>query len=130
MVWLTRPYTKPVDDAVTSLANRSRVSKTDPRVAALDDGEARTVPRVGAPMIARLEADCDAANEGLAPLSSFLLPGGAEVAARLHLAATVTRRAERSAAGLPATAGQSPPRRPNPAGASGGPAPKPQPGWP
>jgi cob(I)alamin adenosyltransferase len=48
--------------------------------------------------VARLEAEIDAMNEALAPLTSFILPGGSEAAARLHLARTVTRRAERSAA--------------------------------
>ena len=36
-------------------------------------------------------------NEALAPLTSFILPGGSEAAARLHIARSVTRRAERSA---------------------------------
>jgi cob(I)alamin adenosyltransferase len=54
--------------------------------------------RVIASQVARLEAEIDAMNESLAPLSSFILPGGGEGAARLHLARTATRRAERSAA--------------------------------
>jgi cob(I)alamin adenosyltransferase len=53
--------------------------------------------RVTAAQVARLEADCDAANELLAPLKSFILPGGTEAAARLHVARTVCRRAEREA---------------------------------
>lgn len=44
----------------------------------------------------RLEREIDAVNEALEPLTSFVLPGGTELAARLHLARTVTRRAERS----------------------------------
>ena len=36
-----------------------------------------------------------AANEALAPLTSFVLPGGSALAAALHVARTVTRRAER-----------------------------------
>jgi cob(I)alamin adenosyltransferase len=43
-----------------------------------------------------LEAACDRYNEGLAPLRSFILPGGSVAAASLHVARTVTRRAERS----------------------------------
>ena len=43
----------------------------------------------------RLETDIDAFNSLLAPLESFILPGGSEPAARLHLARTITRRAER-----------------------------------
>ncbi|MGF1646638.1 MAG: cob(I)yrinic acid a,c-diamide adenosyltransferase [Kineosporiaceae bacterium] len=46
--------------------------------------------------VADLEAAIDAYNDGLAPLRSFVLPGGSPTAARLHTARTVTRRAERS----------------------------------
>lgn len=42
-----------------------------------------------------LEETLDAANGSLAPLSSFVLPGGSEGAALLHVARTVVRRAER-----------------------------------
>jgi cob(I)alamin adenosyltransferase len=45
--------------------------------------------------IERLEGDCDAANEDLPELKSFVLPGGSEEAARLHVARAVCRRAER-----------------------------------
>jgi cob(I)alamin adenosyltransferase len=44
-----------------------------------------------------LEADCDRFNAGLPELKSFVLPGGTETAARLHVARTVCRRAERVA---------------------------------
>ena len=44
----------------------------------------------------RLEREIDAVNEALEPLTSFVLPGGTELAARLHLARAITRRAERS----------------------------------
>ena len=43
----------------------------------------------------RLEREIDALNAELAPLRSFVLPGGTAVAANLHLARTVCRRAER-----------------------------------
>jgi cob(I)alamin adenosyltransferase len=43
----------------------------------------------------RLEAEIDRMNEGLAPLRSFVLPGGSPAAAALHLARTICRRAER-----------------------------------
>ncbi|MDE1468551.1 cob(I)yrinic acid a,c-diamide adenosyltransferase [Aurantiacibacter sp. D1-12] len=42
-----------------------------------------------------LEARIDAMNEGLEPLTSFVLPGGNEAAARLHVARACARRAER-----------------------------------
>jgi cob(I)alamin adenosyltransferase len=51
--------------------------------------------RIDQPAIDRLEADCDAANEPLEPLKSFILPGGSEQASRLHIARAVCRRAER-----------------------------------
>jgi cob(I)alamin adenosyltransferase len=44
----------------------------------------------------RLERDCDAFNEPLPALTSFVLPGGSELAARLFLARAVCRRAERA----------------------------------
>ena len=43
----------------------------------------------------RLESEIDAMNASLAPLDSFILPGGSPAAAHLHLARTVVRRAER-----------------------------------
>jgi len=50
--------------------------------------------RVTQQQVDRLETDCDAANETLPPLKSFVLPGGGEAAARLHVARTIARRAE------------------------------------
>ena len=47
--------------------------------------------------IDRLERDCDRFNEDLPALRSFILPGGTPGSALLHVARTVTRRAERSA---------------------------------
>ena len=45
----------------------------------------------------RLEAECDRFNAELPELTSFVLPGGGETAARLHVARTICRRAEREA---------------------------------
>ncbi|HYW64403.1 MAG TPA: cob(I)yrinic acid a,c-diamide adenosyltransferase [Bradyrhizobium sp.] len=45
--------------------------------------------------VERLERDIDALNAELAPLTSFVLPGGTPAAAHLHLARTICRRAER-----------------------------------
>jgi cob(I)alamin adenosyltransferase len=50
--------------------------------------------RVTAEMILQLERDCDELNAPLPELKSFVLPGGSETAARIHVARTVTRRAE------------------------------------
>ncbi len=50
--------------------------------------------------VTRLETEIDAMNGTLAPLTSFILPGGTPAAAHLHLARTVIRRAERLIAHL------------------------------
>ena len=51
--------------------------------------------RINEAQVERLEEEIDALNEDLKPLDSFVLPGGSAAAAYLHLARTVTRRAER-----------------------------------
>jgi cob(I)alamin adenosyltransferase len=141
-VHLTRIYTRTGDDGTSGLADFSRVSKTDPRLAAYADTEEANaaigvaiamgaladdlahvlrviqndlfdvgadlatpvVPdpqypplRVAQTYIDRLESWCDEFLEGLPKLDSFILPGGTPGAALLHVARTVTRRAERSA---------------------------------
>lgn len=53
--------------------------------------------RIVESQIARLEAQIDEMNADLAPLDSFILPGGSPAAAATHLARAITRRAERSA---------------------------------
>ncbi|WP_173933680.1 cob(I)yrinic acid a,c-diamide adenosyltransferase [Chelativorans sp. Marseille-P2723] len=56
--------------------------------------------RIIASQVERLEKEIDMLNADLAPLTSFVLPGGSPAAAALHLARTVTRRAERLIVGL------------------------------
>ncbi|HJS11991.1 cob(I)yrinic acid a,c-diamide adenosyltransferase, partial [Sphingopyxis sp.] len=51
--------------------------------------------RIVPSQIARLEDEIDAMNAALDALKSFILPGGTEAAAQLHVARAVTRRAER-----------------------------------
>jgi cob(I)alamin adenosyltransferase len=53
--------------------------------------------RVEQAAIDRVEALCDEFNADLPALKSFVLPGGTETAARLHVARTICRRAERDA---------------------------------
>ncbi|MFG0328442.1 MAG: cob(I)yrinic acid a,c-diamide adenosyltransferase [Phycisphaerales bacterium] len=55
----------------------------------------KKVSPVGPKDIARLEGWIDEADERLAPQRSFILPGGCELASRLHFARVVCRRAER-----------------------------------
>ena len=138
-VRLTRIYTRGGDRGETSLGDGSRVSKTDPRIAAVGDvdelnsavgwaavaaeddvaallarvqnglfdvGADLSVPpgreglRVTQEQVEGLEGACDAWNEQLELLRSFVLPGGSELAARLFLARAVCRRAERTVLAL------------------------------
>ncbi|TCP88699.1 cob(I)alamin adenosyltransferase [Sphingomonas sp. PP-CE-1A-559] len=66
---------------------------------ATDDGFAPSemVLRIVPAQVERLEREIDAMNVHLAPLRSFILPGGSPQAAALHLARAISRRAERSA---------------------------------
>lgn len=63
-------------------------------------GEIDGALRIVASQVERLEREIDAMNEGLAPLTSFILPGGSAAVAALHLARAVVRRAERAAVAL------------------------------
>ena len=93
-------------------------------IAALDDGETATILltiqndlfdlgadvatpgeiegalRIIAPQVERLEREIDAMNEGLEPLTSFILPSGSAAVAALHVARAIVRRAERSVVAL------------------------------
>jgi len=53
--------------------------------------------RITSGQVERLEQEIDAMNEALAPLRSFILPGGDPAAAAVHLARAIARRAERTA---------------------------------
>lgn len=63
--------------------------------------------RIGESYVLRLEAWIDEHNAALEPLSSFILPGGRPLAAWMHLARTVSRRAERLCCALVTTQGES-----------------------
>jgi cob(I)alamin adenosyltransferase len=54
-----------------------------------------TVSRVAEEMVAALEPEIDRLEAELSPLRNFILPGGSDLAAALHLSRTVCRRAER-----------------------------------
>ena len=94
-------------DVLNSMLGWARVAGDDDRLARIqnelfDLGADLSVPyaegdgrlRTTQDRIDRLEADCDEANAGLPELKSFVLPGGDEQPARLHLARAVCRRAE------------------------------------
>ena len=58
--------------------------------------------RISGAQVERLEREIDAMNEKLAPLTSFVLPGGTALAAHLHLARAIARRAEAAMVALTA----------------------------
>ena len=73
------------------------------------EGEAPTAYeplRIIDAQVERLETDIDRLNADLSPLRSFVLPGGSAAAAALHVARTVTRRAERLLVRLAAQPGE------------------------
>lgn len=64
--------------------------------------------RVSDDQVARIENEIDELNERLSPLRSFVLPGGKPLAAALHLARTIARRAERDMVRLQEEPGEAP----------------------
>jgi cob(I)alamin adenosyltransferase len=94
-------------DELNSLIGWASIAAPDERLARVqnelfDLGADLSVPfasdddrlRISQAAIDRLEADCDEANESLPDVKSFVLPGGSEGAARLHVARAVCRRVE------------------------------------
>jgi cob(I)alamin adenosyltransferase len=81
-------------DALTSVQNELFDLGADLSVPFLPQGERLRVTQA---QIDELERLCDRHNETLPELKSFVLPGGGEAAARLHLARAVCRRAELAA---------------------------------
>jgi cob(I)alamin adenosyltransferase len=97
-------------DELNSILGWAQVVARDPRLERIqnelfDLGADLSVPfedgdgklRVSQEAIDRLERECDDANAPLAELKSFVLPGGSEAAARLHVARATCRQAEREA---------------------------------
>jgi len=66
----------------------------------LDSGGKEDGLRIVEAQVERLEREIDAMNAKLAPLNSFVLPGGSPAAAHLHQARTIVRRAEREMTAL------------------------------
>jgi cob(I)alamin adenosyltransferase len=96
-------------NAGIGLARLSAKGKADKMLAAIqndlfDLGADLCVPepskrpalRISDAQVMRLEREIDALNAKLKPLNSFVLPGGTRLAAKLHLARTLVRRAERA----------------------------------
>ena len=95
-------------DELNALVGWANVAAADPRLVRIsnelfDLGADLSVPyaegdgklRIDQAAIDRLEADCDDANADLPELKSFVLPGGTEAGARLHVARATCRRVER-----------------------------------
>jgi cob(I)alamin adenosyltransferase len=72
-------------------------------------GDLKGALRITSGQVERLEQEIDALNADLAPLTSFILPGGSPAAAALHHARGVVRRAERAAVALHETEPVNPP---------------------
>src|ERR1700704_3719789 len=111
MVVLNRIYTRTGDDGTTALGSGDRRKKYDLRVSAygtLDEvnatlglvrlhtaGDAALDPALGRIQNDLFDVEIARLNADLAPLRSFILPGGTPAAAYMHLARTICRRAER-----------------------------------
>ncbi len=67
-----------------------------------DGSRAEGALRIAGEQVDRLESEIDDINAALDPLESFILPGGTPVAAQLHMARTIARRAERLVTALSA----------------------------
>jgi cob(I)alamin adenosyltransferase len=93
-VAVTGGHSKSIGDAVARVQHELFV--VGAHLATPEDSPSTSsLPLLDEAMIGRLEMEIDAAEAELEPLRKFILPGGCELAARLHLARTICRRAER-----------------------------------
>lgn len=90
----------PLRDAIARIQNDLFDLGADLAMPWQPDEAAGVALRVTAGQVARLEAEIDAINADLQPLTSFILPGGSAAAAALHVARAVARRAERAVVAL------------------------------
>jgi cob(I)alamin adenosyltransferase len=107
--WLSRVQNDLLDLGADLSVPAAGRSASGPRAeqASVEDGEAAAAGDAGGEVAQRLrvsseytdwlEEACDEVNATLAPLRSFVIPGGSQAAAHLHLCRTVCRRAERRA---------------------------------
>ena len=84
----------PLSDRIRSIQNDLFDVGADLCVPQTDSPPAHAPLRIAPGQVQRLEDWIDEFNEGLKPLTSFVLPGGSPGAAHLHVARTVCRRAE------------------------------------
>ena len=97
--------TAELDPALSRIQNDLFDLGADLCVPDIENDAAAKYPRLRmiAAQVARLEREIDAMNADLAPLRSFILPGGSPLSAHLHLCRTVCRRAERLSIEVAAT---------------------------
>ena len=84
---------KKIDETIVHIQNELFVLGAD--LATPNEKQDKNVVRLGKDHVSHLESVIDSLEKKLKPLSSFILPGGSPVAAHLHLARTICRRAER-----------------------------------
>ena len=94
VIGLARLHTKTISDADEMLA-RIQNDLFDLGADIATPETDKPALRITPEQVIRLEAEIDLMNANLDPLGSFILPGGSPASAWLHLARTVTRRAER-----------------------------------
>ncbi len=98
---LTEPFEPSVSTLLTHV--QSRLFDVGAELATLPGSKVSLgIPLVDEAEVGQLESAIDAAEQELAPLKTFVLPGGSRAAAYLHLARTVCRRAERAMVALAA----------------------------
>ncbi len=97
VIGLARLHAEPALDAMLARIQNDLFDVGADLATPGDDGPEGPNLRATPAQVARLEAEIDAMNATLSPLTSFILPGGTPAAAHLHLARTVVRRAERLA---------------------------------
>ena len=94
VIGLARLHTEALADAMLARIQNDLFDLGADLAVPQRDGKAERL-RMLSSQVERLERDIDSLNEHLAPLTSFVLPGGTPAAAYLHLARTICRRAER-----------------------------------
>lgn len=97
-IGMARLFTKDLPDVDRALARiQNDLFDLGADLATPDDGKPLEYEplRVTDGQVERIEKEIDAMNSKLEPLRSFVLPGGSSLSAHLHLARTVSRRAER-----------------------------------
>ena len=95
-----------LEDVLSRIQNELFDLGADLSTPVRDGNPDRPALRITPAQVARLERDIDEINEPLEPLTSFVLPAGSPLAAALHVARTVCRRAERQAVRLADSPGE------------------------